>query len=205
MVPSEADNPAVRNFSRGNVVSQFDDGLDICPRVVTYSESNLALRDAVRVTPGGRGEAVPAGGASSAPLPGGPGIMSAGIMTGVRGASLDVGRIVGGVTPAPWTVCPTKPGPERTKGPHTPWEEPWWNAGRRARPKRTGGASRLLRGAPAPVRCGTGYSATAGVPLSLYLPEASRKELLRNSSNGLPWIGWPPISGSGGRQTNIAV
>ena len=25
---------------------------------------------------------------------------------------------------------------------------PWWNAGRRARPKRKGGASRLLRGAP---------------------------------------------------------
>ena len=26
----------------------------------------------------------------------------------------------------------TKPGPDRTKGPHTPWEEPWWSAGRRA-------------------------------------------------------------------------
>ena len=69
--------------------------------------------------------------------------------------------------PRPLDGVPTKPGPDRTKGPHTPWEEPWWNAGRRARPKRTGGASRLLRGATAPVRCGTDDSATAGVPLSL--------------------------------------
>ncbi len=30
---------------------------------------------------------------------------------------------------------PTKPGPGRTKGRHTPWQEPWWNAGRRARPR----------------------------------------------------------------------
>ena len=30
---------------------------------------------------------------------------------------------------------PTKPGPGRTKGLHTPWQEPWWNAGRRARPR----------------------------------------------------------------------
>jgi hypothetical protein len=44
---------------------------------------------------------VPAGKASSALLPGGPGIMSAGITTGARGASLDVGKAVGGVTPAP--------------------------------------------------------------------------------------------------------
>jgi len=49
---------------------------------------------------------VPAGKASSALLPGGPGIMPAGTMTGVRGASLEVGLAVGGVTPAPWTVGP---------------------------------------------------------------------------------------------------
>jgi len=36
--------------------------------------------------------AVPAGEASSASLPGGSGIMPAGTMTGVRGASLQVGR-----------------------------------------------------------------------------------------------------------------
>ena len=33
---------------------------------------------------------------------------------------------------------PTKPGPDRTKGLHTPWQEPRWNAGRRARPERMG-------------------------------------------------------------------
>jgi hypothetical protein len=42
------------------------------------------------------------------------------------------GPTVGGVTPAAFDGLPTKPGPDRTKGPHTPWEEPWWNAGRRA-------------------------------------------------------------------------
>ena len=36
---------------------------------------------------------------------------------------------------------PPKPGPDRTKGPHTPWEEPWWNAGRRAAPSRSGGGA----------------------------------------------------------------
>ncbi len=77
-------------------------------------------------------------GRACTPLPGGPGIMPAGIMTGVRGASLEVGLAVGGVTPAPWTGLPTKPGPDRTKGPHPPWEEPWWNAGRRARPTAEG-------------------------------------------------------------------
>ncbi len=54
------------------------------------------------------------------------------------------GQAVGGVTPAPWTVFPTKPGPDRTKGPHTPWEEPWWNAGRRARPTAEGAAQAAL-------------------------------------------------------------
>ena len=43
---------------------------------------------------------------------------------------------------------------------------PWWNAGRRARPKRKGGASRLLRGAPCtPFACGPWNTASAGVPL----------------------------------------
>ena len=48
------------------------------------------------------------------------------------------GQAVGGVTPALWTALPTKPGPDRTKGLHTPWAEPWWNAGRRARPRAEG-------------------------------------------------------------------
>ena len=43
---------------------------------------------------------------------------------------------------------------------------PWWNAGRRPRPKRKGGASRLLRGAPGtPYVCGPWTTASAGVPL----------------------------------------
>ena len=61
------------------------------------------------------------------------------------------GEIVGGVTPAPWTVSPTKPGPDRTKGPHTPWEEPWWNAGRRAVPSRSGDGA-APQGAEGPLR-----------------------------------------------------
>jgi hypothetical protein len=73
--------------------------------------------------------------------------MSAGIMTGARGAPLDVGEAVGGVTPAPWMACPTKPGPDRTKGPYTPWEEPWWNAGRRAVLFRSEDGAALQKGA----------------------------------------------------------
>ena len=42
--------------------------------------------------------------------------------------------------PRPLDGLSTKPGPDRTKGPHTPWEEPWWNAGRRARPIAEGAA-----------------------------------------------------------------
>ena len=42
--------------------------------------------------------------------------------------------------PRPLDGLPTKPGPDRTKGPHTPWEEPRWNAGRRARPIAEGAA-----------------------------------------------------------------
>jgi|GEM_PF-4894320 len=40
--------------------------------------------------------------------------------------------------PRPLDGLPTKPGPDRTKGLHTPWAEPWWNAGRRARPRAEG-------------------------------------------------------------------
>ena len=54
------------------------------------------------------------------PLPGGPGIMPAGITTGVRGASRDVGAEPA-VISAALAKPPPKPGPDRTKGPHTPW------------------------------------------------------------------------------------
>ena len=148
----------------GNVVTGL---LTIVLCSVTYSESNLALRDAVRVMPGrqGRGRcprARPHQLRSRA--------VRASCLPALRPAC-EVRRWKWSdrrrSDPRPLDGVPTKPGPDRTKGPHTPWEEPWWNAGRRARPKRTGGASRLLRGATAPVRCGTDDSATAGVPLSL--------------------------------------
>ena len=129
-------------------------------------ESNLALRDAVRVMPGGRG---------------GCGARGRGLISFALGRSghhacrhydrrarcvAGSGKAVGGVTPAPWTVLPTKPGPDRTKGLHTPWAEPWWNAGRRARPR----AERAAQAAfpwrdRTPFACGTDDSAFAGVPL----------------------------------------
>src|SRR5277367_4538505 len=47
----------------------------------------------------------------------------------------------GGVKPAAWTLAPTKPGPGRALGMrYSPWQEPWWNAGRRARPTADGSA-----------------------------------------------------------------
>jgi hypothetical protein len=47
---------------------------------------------------------------------------------------------------------PTKPGPGRALGMrYSPWQEPWWNAGRRARPTADGSAQAdLIRGATAP-------------------------------------------------------
>ena len=64
------------------------------------------MKDAAAEANCGGGARGGARGRACNPLPGGPGIMSAGITTGMRGASLEVGRSVGGVTPAPWTVCP---------------------------------------------------------------------------------------------------
>jgi hypothetical protein len=53
--------------------------------------------------------------------------------------------------PRPLDGVPTKPGPDRTKGPHTPWEEPWWDAGRRALPSRSGDGA-APQGAEGPLR-----------------------------------------------------
>jgi len=84
--------------------------------------ANLALVKDVSRRPRADGaSAVPAGGGSSPSLPGGSGIMPAGTMTGMRGASLQPGRRRRG-----W--------PELSR-----WDddslrqEPWWNAGRCAR------------------------------------------------------------------------
>ena len=111
---------------------------------------------------------MPAGGASSPPLPGGSGIMPAGTTTGVRGATLDGDRCgaavmaVSAKSPEAW--------PELSPGTMTPWDESRGGtpAGERAR-KRKGGASRLIRGAPrAPFVCGRYCPASAGVPLPYF-------------------------------------
>jgi len=70
----------------------------------------------------------------------------------------------------------------------------------------SGGAAQaaLTVARTAPVWCGTDDSATAGDPLPLiYLPEASRKGLLRNSSYRPALVGWladPVIANGGGKQ-----
>src|ERR1700730_19377785 len=62
--------------------------------------ANLApLQGRQPATPAGGARVVPAGGGSSPPLPGGSGIMPAGTMTGVRGASLQAGPAPAGGTP----------------------------------------------------------------------------------------------------------
>ena len=55
------------------------------------------------------------------------------------------------------------------------WREPWWNAGRRARPQAEGGASRLSVARPARrLRAGVSTYASAGVPLPLFLTSSLR-------------------------------
>src|SRR5579863_9068200 len=81
----------------------------------------------------------------------------------------------------------TKPGPGRTKGQHTPWQEPWWNAGRRACPIAEGRRKPPCSVArPAPVWCGTDDSATAGVPLSfISLRSPDEQSEIRDGLEGL--------------------
>ena len=56
----------------------------------------------------------------------------------------------------PVDAVTTKPGPGRALGMrYSPWQEPWWNAGRRARPTADGSAQAdLIRGATAPAGAG---------------------------------------------------
>src|SRR5580698_7140574 len=67
---------------------------------------------------------------------------------------------------------------------------PWWNAGRRARPKRKGGASRLLRGAPcAPLAYRSWNTASAGVPLPFFYFVIARSGATKQSrTSPLHWI-----------------
>ncbi len=142
---------------------------------------------------------MPAGEASSALLPGGPGIMPAGITTGVRGASLEVGREAFPRSLA--RIAPKDHTPLGKSRGGTP-------AGERAR-KRRGGASRLIRGATrAPyLRAGTDDSATAGVPLSFICRKRAAKNCSATSWNGPLWLGWlgfshrsPSPQAGGGKQ-----
>ena len=61
--------------------------LDNCP-YFSYETASRSRQGRQPATPADGASAVPAGGGSSPPLPGGSGIMPAGTMTGVRGASL---------------------------------------------------------------------------------------------------------------------
>jgi hypothetical protein len=64
------------------------------------------------------------------------------------------GRVAAGRARA--VPCPTKHGPGCALGMrYSPWQEPWWNAGRRARPTADGSAQAdLIRGATAPAGAG---------------------------------------------------
>jgi hypothetical protein len=76
---------------------------------------------------------------------------------------------------------------------------PWWNAGRRARPKRKGGASRLLRGAPcAPLAY---RSWTTRLPAFRFPYFICRKRAAKSCSatarSGPLWIEGSPIPKAG--------
>jgi len=102
---------------------------------------------------------VPAGKASSALLPGGLGIMPAGITTGVRGASLELGgetvpRSLARIAPRDYTPLGQSRGGTR--------------AGERARKRRAAQAAFSVARPARRLRAGTDDSATAGVPLSFF-------------------------------------
>jgi hypothetical protein len=108
--------------------------LTLVPISVTLQRiRSRSVKDAFREgIPEVGASAVPAG-RPIQPAPGRFGHQPAGIMTGARGASLEVGDGVGGVKPAALAPPPTKHGPGRALGMrYSPWQEPWWNAGRRA-------------------------------------------------------------------------
>ena len=107
-----------------------------------------------------------------------------------------------------------KPSHEAWPGSHQGTTHPLGRAvveRRQASAPASGGAAQAALSVARParrLRAGTDDSATAGVPLSFYLPEASRKELLRNILEwpALDWMAWVfspiPVTASGGRKTN---
>ena len=88
-----------------------------CDTTLTYVTLSITNRHESRsregrrpVTPVGGASAVPAGVGSSPAHSGGSGIMPAGTMTGVRGASLELGAALAGATRRVSAPPPTKPG-----------------------------------------------------------------------------------------------
>ncbi len=121
--------------------------LDFVTDLVTFDESSRSRKGRpAGGIPVGRGECG-ARGRICTPLPGGLGIMPAGTMTGVRGASLDWDRRRR-VTPVQTASQEAWLEP-RLRRRKSLWREPWWNAGRRARPQAEGGASRRSVARPA--------------------------------------------------------
>src|SRR5487761_723490 len=113
-------------------------------------------KDAVRVMPDGRGRVrCPRVGLISR-LPGGPGIMPTGTMTGARGASLEV-EIWPVVISAVLAKPPRSLARIAPRDNNTPWEEPRWTAGRRARPIAERAAQAALSAARPVRRLRTGY------------------------------------------------
>ncbi len=129
----------------------------------------------------------------------------------VRASCLPALRPVRGVRRWKWEG---KPSHEAWPGSHQGTTHPLGRAvveRRQASAPASGGAAQAALSVARPVRrlrAGTDDSATAGVPLSFYLPEASRKELLRNILEwpALDWMAWVfspiPVTASGGRKTN---
>jgi hypothetical protein len=118
-----------------------------------FKESNLALKDTDRVMPGGEGRV-------RCPRAWPHQLRTRAVRASARRHHDRRARCIAGsgrVTAgrARGAPCPTKHGPGRALGMrYSPWQEPWWNAGRRARPQAEGGASRFLRGATAPAGAG---------------------------------------------------
>ena len=110
--------------------------------------------------------------------------------------------------PRPLDGLPTKPGPDRTKGPHTPWEEPRWNAGRRARPIAEGAAQaapsvarparRMRAGGTARVCRRSASLLFAGSELQRVAPRQ-----LRTVRSGLDGSPIPVVATGGGKQNAL--
>jgi hypothetical protein len=105
--------------------------------------------------------------------------------------------------PRPLDGLPTKPGPGRTKGPHTPWEDPRWNAGQASAPESgRRGASRSFRGAPRTHLVRVVWPASAGVPLPFICRRRVAKSCSATAQTVRSGLDGSPISVNGGGKQN---